>query len=79
MSQSTRERPLFSIACSCGISTGLLFLLFWLGQFVFQLAVVSNEAEQHNSAFQWSDFWLQFSLATFENWQTGPFPFWGAA
>ena len=70
MSQSTRKRPPFSKAYSFGIITGLLFLLSWLGQFFFQLAEVRNEAEQHGSAFQWSDFWPQFFSATFENWQS---------
>ena len=70
MSQSPRKRPPFSKAYSFGIITGLLFLLSWLGQFVFQLAQVRNEAEQHGSAFQWSDFWPQFFSATFENWQS---------
>lgn len=35
MSQSGKKRPSFSKACSFGIITGLLFLLSWLGQFLF--------------------------------------------
>ena len=55
MSQSSRKRPSFSKAYSFGIITGLLFLLFllsWLGQFLFQLAEVSNEAAEHGTAFE---------------------------
>jgi hypothetical protein len=69
MSRSA-NRPRFSKAYSFGIITGLLFLLSWIGQFVFQVAEVSNEAAEHGSAFQWSDFWPQFFAATFENWQS---------
>jgi hypothetical protein len=69
MSRSA-NRPRFSKAYSFGIITGLLFLLSWIGQFVFQVAEVSNEAAKHGSAFQWSDFWPQFFAATFENWQS---------
>ena len=70
MSQSSRKRPSFSKAYSFGIITGLLFLLSWLGQFHFQLAEVSNEAAEHGSEFQWSEFWPQFFAATFENRQS---------
>ena len=70
MSQSSRNRPSFPKAYSFGIITGLLFLLSWLGQFLFQLAEVSNEAAEHGSEFQWSEFWRQFFSATFENWQS---------
>jgi hypothetical protein len=65
MSQSSRNRPSFPKAYSFGIITGLLFLLSWLGQFLFQLAEVSNEAAEHGSEFQWSEFWPQFFSATF--------------
>ena len=67
---SKTNRPRFSKAYSFGIITGLLFLLSWLGQFLFQLAEVSNEAAEHGSDFQWSEFWPQFFAATFENWQS---------
>jgi hypothetical protein len=70
MSQSSRNRPSFPKAYSFGIITGLLFLLSWLGQFLFQLAEVSNEAAEHGSEFQWSECWPQFFSATFENWQS---------
>ena len=35
-----------------------------------KLAEVSNEAVEHGSQFQWSEFWPQFFAATFENWQS---------
>jgi hypothetical protein len=69
MSRST-NRPRFSKAYSFGIITGLLFLLSWLGQFIFQVAQVSNEAAEHGSSFEWSEFWPQFFASTFENWQS---------
>lgn len=47
-----------------------LFLGSWLGQFLAQLAEVSNDAAQHAQHFQWSDFWPQFLASTFENWQS---------
>jgi hypothetical protein len=50
--------------------TGILFLGSWLGQFAAQAAEVSNEAQQHGQAFQWSEFWPQFLASTFENWQS---------
>jgi hypothetical protein len=67
---SKTSRPRFSKAYSFGIITGLLFLLSWFGQFVFQVAEVSNQAAEHGSPFEWSDFWPQFFAATFENWQS---------
>ena len=67
---SKPNRPRFSKAYSFGIVTGLLFLLSWFGQFVFQVAQVSNEAAEHGTAFQWSEFWPEFFSATFENWQS---------
>lgn len=47
-----------------------LFLLSWGGQFLFQLAEVASQAQEHGQPFQWSDFWSQFFSATFENWQS---------
>jgi hypothetical protein len=43
----------------------------WIGQFLFQMVVVRNEAEQHGQPFAWSDFLPQFfSSLTLENWQS---------
>jgi hypothetical protein len=69
MSRS-KNRPSFSKAYSFAIITGVLFLLSWIGQFIFQVAEVSNEAVEHGSTFEWSEFWPQFFSATFENWQS---------
>jgi hypothetical protein len=63
-------KPRWHIAYSFGIITGALFLLAWVGQFVFQVATVSNEAEEHGQSFAWSDFLPQFFASTFENWQS---------
>ena len=63
-------RPRFSRAYSFAIVTGIFFLLSWVGQFVFQLIEVRNEAEQHGQEFSWGDFFPQFLQSTFENWQS---------
>ena len=64
------NRPRFFTAYSFGIVTGALFVLSWVGQLVFQLIEVRNEAEQHGTPFEWSEFWPQFLASTFENWQS---------
>jgi hypothetical protein len=56
------QRPRFHKAYSFGLVTGAFFLLSWLGQFLFQMVVVRNEAEQHGQAFAWSDFCPSSSL-----------------
>jgi hypothetical protein len=68
--QPPLRKPRWHIAYSFGIITGALFLLSWLGQFVFQIAQVSNEAKEHGQSFAWSEFFPQFFAATFENWQS---------
>nr|WP_275006303.1 DUF6766 family protein [Promicromonospora iranensis] len=50
--------------------TGIFFIVSWVGQFVFQAIAVRNDAEEHGSAFTWSDFFPQFLSSTFENWQS---------
>lgn len=47
-----------------------LFLLSWVGQFLFQLQEVRDNALEHGQAFEWVQFWPQFFSATFENWQS---------
>jgi hypothetical protein len=69
VSRST-NRPRFSKAYSFGIITGLLFLLSWLGQFIFQMIEVRNDAMEHGQTFEWSQFLPQFFSATLENWQS---------
>jgi hypothetical protein len=64
------QRPRFHKAYSFGLVTGAFFLLSWLGQFLFQMVAVRNEAEQHGQPFTWSDFLPQFFSSTFENWQS---------
>lgn len=51
----------------------ILFLLFigsWIGQFLFQIPELANEARQHGQEFQWGEFWPKFWESTFENWQS---------
>ncbi|WP_129336745.1 DUF6766 family protein [Cellulomonas endophytica] len=70
MATAHRNRPRFFTAYSFGIITGLLFLLSWIGQFVFQLLEERGVAEQHGETFAWGDFWPSFLQSTFENWQS---------
>jgi hypothetical protein len=55
---------------SLSIVLGLLFLSSWLAQFFFQMAEVTNQAVEHGQQFQWGDFFAQFGVSTFENWQS---------
>jgi hypothetical protein len=64
------QRPRFHKAYSFGLVTGAFFLLSWLGQFLFQMVVVRNDAEEHGQPFTWSDFLPQFFSSTLENWQS---------
>lgn len=68
--QFTHPRPKFSVAYSFAIVTAVLFVVSWVGQLVFQLIEVRNEASQHGQSFSWGDFWPQFLSSTFENWQS---------
>lgn len=65
-----RDRPRFFTAYSFGIVTGGLFLLSWVGQFVFQLAQERNDAAAHGQVLAMADFWPAFLSSTFENWQS---------
>jgi hypothetical protein len=64
------QRPRFHKAYSFGLVTGAFFLVSWLGQFLFQMVVVRNDAEEHGQPFTWSDFLPQFFSSTLENWQS---------
>lgn len=67
---TNHPRPRFFTAYSFALVTGAFFLLSWVGQFVFQLIEVRNEAAEHGTAFDWIQFWPQFLASTFENWQS---------
>ncbi|SCF14171.1 hypothetical protein GA0074696_2971 [Micromonospora purpureochromogenes] len=64
------RKPRWPKAYAFALVTGALFLLSWVGQFFFQLAVESNEASQHGQSFAWSEFLPQFFASTLENWQS---------
>jgi hypothetical protein len=68
--QPPLRKPRWHVAYSFGLITGALFLLSWIGQFIFQVAAVSNEARDHGQSFSWSEFFPQFFTSTFENWQS---------
>jgi hypothetical protein len=69
-SSNDRHRPRFTKAYSFGIVTAALFLLSWVGQFVFQLIEVRNDAAEHGQVFEWVEFFPQFFASTLENWQS---------
>jgi hypothetical protein len=64
------HRPVWYRAFSFGLITGALFLFSWVGQFIFQMISVRNDAHEHGQAFQWSEFLPQFLSSTLENWQS---------
>jgi hypothetical protein len=64
------HRPKWHRAFSFGLITGALFLFSWVGQFIFQLIEVRNDAAEHGQAFAWAEFWPGFLASTFENWQS---------
>lgn len=70
MQLSPFRKPHWSRAYSFALVTGALFLLSWIGQFIFQAIEVKNDAEAHGQSFAWGDFWPQFLASTFENWQS---------
>lgn len=70
MKLSPFRKPHWSRAYSFALVTGALFLVSWIGQFIFQAIEVKNNAEEHGQTFAWGDFWPQFLAATFENWQS---------
>ncbi|MFC0505777.1 DUF6766 family protein [Micromonospora costi] len=64
------RKPRWPKAYAFALVTGALFLFSWIGQFVFQMAVESNEASQHGQSFAWGEFLPQFFASTLENWQS---------
>jgi hypothetical protein len=48
----------------------ILFVGSWLGQFFAQLAEFRSEQKTHAEPFVMSDYLVQFSASTFENWQS---------
>ncbi|HEY0698543.1 MAG TPA: DUF6766 family protein [Micromonospora sp.] len=64
------RKPRWPKAYSFALVTGALFLVSWIGQFLFQMVVESNEATQHGQSFAWSEFLPQFFASTLENWQS---------
>jgi hypothetical protein len=67
---SRHPRPNIVKAYSFAFVTGSIFLLSWLGQFIFQAIEVTNDAQAHGQAFTWSEYIPQFFSSTLENWQS---------
>jgi hypothetical protein len=63
-------KPRFCKAYGFALVTGLLFLLSWVGQFVFQYIEFGDEQALHGQAAALADFFPQFFAATLENWQS---------
>lgn len=68
--ESNLGKPRFGKAYGFALVTGVLFLTSWVGQFVTQYLVVSDDAAEHGQAFEWGQFLAQFFASTFENWQS---------
>jgi Domain of unknown function (DUF6766) len=66
--QPRRHHPLGDKGLA--IVLAVLFLASWIGQFIFELFVVRNEANAHGESFSWGDFWPSFWQSTLENWQS---------
>lgn len=64
------RRPVWWVAYSFTLVTGLFFLLSWGLQFYFQAAEYAADAEAHEQGTRWSEFLAQFFASTFENWQS---------
>lgn len=64
------NRPKFFTAYSFAIVTGALFLLSWVGQFVFQMVEMRNDAAAHGEELELAQLWPAFLSSTFENWQS---------
>jgi hypothetical protein len=70
MEQEYRKKNTFLRNWGAVIILAAFFVASWTGQFVNQIVVQQNEAEEHNQAFSMEEFWPQFWSSTFENWQS---------
>jgi hypothetical protein len=64
------DRRRLTRAYSFTLLTFALFLVAWIGQFIFQMMEFANEATQHHEAFVWGAFLASFLKSTLENWQS---------
>lgn len=48
----------------------LLFVGSWIGQFFTQLQEFRQDQRTHGEPFVWSQYLIDFSASTFENWQS---------
>jgi hypothetical protein len=70
MTDTRRGKPSWARAYSFLWVTLTLFLISWIGQFVFQLQSVRDDAAAHGQPFAMAEFWPRFLASTFENWQS---------
>jgi hypothetical protein len=52
------------------IVLGAMFLVSWVGQFIVEIIVVRDDAQEHGQSFSWGEFWPHFWQSTLENWQS---------
>lgn len=64
------QRPRLARAYSFLWITLTLFVISWVGQWIFGLMEAKNEAAMHNESFQMSQYWVSFLQSTLENWQS---------
>lgn len=53
-----------------GITLFLLFLVSWVLHGIFDWHKYASEAAAHHQAFKVSEFFVDFMVGTFENWQS---------
>jgi hypothetical protein len=70
MEQEYRKKNTFLRNWGAVIILAAFFFASWTGQFVNQIVVQQNEAQEHNQEFRMDEFWPQFWSSTFENWQS---------
>jgi len=67
--RSSRLRKVWS---NFGLSMvlAILFLVTWAAQAIVQWQAYANEARTHGGSPVFSEYWVDFSQATLENWQS---------
>jgi hypothetical protein len=69
MVERAKERSLWR-EFGLGLALVILFLVSWLAQGIAQWQVFTDEQAAHGESAEIGDFVAEFSLSTFENWQS---------